>query len=312
VRSVPHRARTKPLRIISVVPAATEIIIALGAGESLVGVSHQCTLPAGAGALPCVTAGTIDSSVAAADINAQVATRAESAPSLFTLLDDRIAALHPDVIITQTLCGVCAVSEGDVRALATKLTPSPRIVSLGATTLDGVFADITAVAEVLDLHLESERLLSSLRTRMRRVHNLLSASRAPRPRVAVIEWTDPPFAAGHWVPEMVYRAGGTDVLTVSGQHSREVTWDAVADAAPAIVLIAPCGYGVERSAEEGRALVADNAWLQRRTVWALDAAGLVSQPGPCLVDGIETFAAIFSPGLFPVPLVTKAIPLSIT
>jgi iron complex transport system substrate-binding protein len=253
----------------------------------------------------------IDSSVNAADINAQVATRAESGRSLFTLLEDAIAALHPDVIITQRLCDVCAISEGDVRSLAGKLTPSPRIVTLGATTLDGVFADIGAVADVLDLHRESEQLLSSLRTRMRHVHDTLAASRAPRPRVAVIEWTDPPFAAGHWVPEMVHRAGGTDVLTVSGQHSREVTWDTVADASPAIVLIAPCGYDADRSAEEGRALVAESDWLQRRTVWALDAAGLVSQPGPRLVDGIETFAAIFNPALFPAPLATRALPLSI-
>ena len=132
---MPSRTRTKPLRILSVLPAATEIVTALGAGDSLVGISHQCSLPAGMTPRPCVTAGAIDGSRSAADINGQVATRAESAQGFFTLLDDRIAALHPDVIITQALCDVCAVSEGDVRALAATLAPPPRIVTLGATTL---------------------------------------------------------------------------------------------------------------------------------------------------------------------------------
>lgn len=126
----------------------------------------------------------------------------------------------------------------------------------------------------------------------------------------MLEWTDPPFAAGHWVPEMVYRAGGEDVLAVSGQHSREVTWETVTDAAPAIVAIAPCGYDLASSEREGRQLVRRDPWLDKRAVWALDARSLVSQPGPGLIDGIETMAAIFHPGLFESPPASRAIALT--
>ena len=308
---MPGRSRAQRLRVVSVLPAATEIAAALGAGDSLVGVSHQCRMPDGLPELPRVTSGSVDGTLPAAGIHARVASLVGSHEGLFALNREAIAELHPDVILTQGLCEVCAVSEQDVRALASTLSPSPSVVTLGATTLEGVFTDIVTVAEAIGLGPEGERLVESLRMRMRRVHDILSSSRAPRPRVAVIEWTDPPFAAGHWVPEMVRRAGGADVLAVAGQHSREVTWEMVADAAPEVVVVAPCGYDVERAAEEGRALIARDDWFQRRTLWAVDAARTVSQPGPGLVDGIEVLAAIFNPGLFPILSSTRAIPLSI-
>ena len=306
---MPARSRAKRLRVVSALPAATGIVAALGAADALVGISHQCRLPHGVAGLPRVTSGTVDGTMPAIDIHEQVAGIVRTGRSLFTLDTAAIASLHPDVILTQALCDVCAVSESDVRAVAATLSPSPSVVTLGATTLDGVFDDIATVGEALDLRSEAERLLTSLRTRMRRVHNILAASRAPRPRVAVIEWTDPPFAAGHWVPEMVRRAGGSDVLAVPGQHSREITWDMVTDAAPGVIVIAPCGYDAARAADEGRVLVATDAWFERRTVWAVDAASLVSQPGPGLVEGIEVLAAIFNPGLFPIPATSRAIPL---
>ena len=277
----------------------------------LVGISHQCRVPDGASELPRVTSGSLDDGMSAIDIHERVAVLAQAQRSLYTLDSGTIASLHPDVILTQALCDVCAVSENEVRALASMLSPSPSVVTLAATTLDGVFNDITTVAQALGLENESDRLLTSLRTRMRRVHNILAASRAPRPRVAVIEWMDPAFAAGHWVPEMVRRAGGADVLAVPGQHSREITWEMVVDAAPGIVVIAPCGYGVERAADEARVLLSTNEWFERRTLWAMDSASLVSQPGPGLIEGIEVFAAIFNPGLFPVPSPAQAIPLAI-
>ena len=308
---MPSRPRARPLRVVSALPAATEIIASLGAADALVGISHQCRPPGAAESLPRVTRGYIDGALPALDIHQGVAALAGGGQSLYALDSAAIATLHPDVILTQALCAVCAVSETDVRTLASTLTPSPSVVTLGATTLDGVFGDIAAVAEALELQAEGERLLTSLRSRMRRVHNVLAASRAPRPRVAVIEWTDPPFAAGHWVPEMVRRAGGADVLAVPGQHSREVTWEMLADAAPGIIVIAPCGYGVERSADEARVLLGKSEWFGRRTVWAVDAEGLVSQPGPGLVEGIEVLAAIFNPALFPAPSTTRAIPLSV-
>lgn len=292
-------------------PAATEIVIALGAADALVGVSHQCTLPPEMGPVPVVTTGAVDGAQHPADINADVARLSGTGASLFGLLGDGIASLQPDVILTQALCDVCAVREDDVRALANTLSPSPTVITIGAATFDGIFNDVTVVAGALGRADAAERLLAALRGRVRRVHDTLSASRAPRPRVAVIEWTDPPFAAGHWVPEMVWRAGGLDVLAVAGQHSRAITWESVISAAPEVILIAPCGYDVVRSAEEGRALVSGNAWAQRRSVWALDATNLVSQAGPRLVDGIETMAAIFNPALFPAPPSSHAVALSL-
>ena len=300
------------LRVISVVPAATEIVAALGAADSLVGVSHECVLAAGLAPRPRVTASALGMSESPGEINAQVVAMSRDGAPLFTLLSTEIAALQPDVIITQALCDVCAVSEHDVRALASRLTTPPLIVSIAGSTLDDVFKDIGTIASALDLNATAEQLIASLRARMKEVHEVLSAARAPRPRVAVLEWTDPPFAAGHWVPEMVYRAGGMDVLAVAGQHSRQVAWESLADASPAIVLIAPCGYRVDRAAREGRRLIDRDPWFEHRTVWAVDACDLVSQPGPRLVDGIETMAAIFNPDLFDTPPVSSAVQLVLT
>ena len=297
------------LRVVSLVPAATEIVAALGAADTLVGISHECVLGDDLTPRPRVTASRLAASGSAAEVNAEVSAMSASGAPLFTLSNAEIEALGPDLIITQGLCGVCAVSEEDVRSLAARLAPTPRVVSISASTLEGVFTDIATIGAALDVHADAERLLASLRARMKSVHTVLGNARAPRPRAAVLEWTDPPFAAGHWVPEMIYRAGGTDVLAVSGQHSREVTWDALTDAAPAVVLIAPCGYDLDRAAAEGRGLLARDPWLRERAVWALDAIGLVSQPGPCLVDGIETMAAILHPGLFDSPSSLRAIRL---
>jgi iron complex transport system substrate-binding protein len=199
------------------------------------------------------------------------------------------------------------VSEQDVRALGARLKPTPRIVSVSGSTLDGVFADIATVAEALGVGGDAERLLSALRARMKRIHVALAAARAPRPTVAVLEWTDPVFAAGHWVPEMIHRAGGSDVLAVPGQSSREVTWETLADASPDLILVAPCGYDLDRAVLEARELVERRPGRVSRAVWALDARQLVSQPGPGLVTGIETMAAILHGGLFGAPLASRAV-----
>ena len=164
--------------------------------------------------------------------------------------------------------------------------------------------------EAGDLVVQAHWRIAQARERMKRVHNVLSLSQAPRPRVVVLEWTDPPFVAGHWVPEMIHRAGGVDVFAVPGQHSRQVLWDSIVDAAPAVVLVAPCGYDAARAALEGEALIRKDPWLTRRTVWAVDAARLVSQPGPSLVEGIETFAAIMHPTLFTAPTSSNALQLT--
>ena len=233
-------------------------------------------------------------------VDAQVRAITAAGQPLYTLLEDRIRALHPEIILTQALCEVCAVMETDVRALAERLSPVPRVLTLEASSLDGVLEDIARVGAALGLEDEADELLAGARARMRSVHEALKAARAPRPRVAVIEWGEPVYAAGHWVPEMVRRAGGVDVLAKNGEHSVVVTLEAVRAADPEVIIIAPCGYDLARSAQEGERLLAldDWRWARDRRVFAIDANAFASRPGPRLVDGIEVFARCFNPALF--------------
>ena len=288
------------MRVVTLLPSATEIVASLGALESLVGITHECDFPAQVASRLRVTASRVDGSRDPGVVDAQVRAVVGEGASLYTLDEPGIRALRPDLIFTQALCDVCAVVETDVRALAARLSPAPRVVSLSATTLDGVFDDIRRAADAMDLADEGEELLAGMRARVLAVHDTLRAARAPRPRVAMVEWTDPIFAGGHWVPDMIRRAGGTDVLASQGDHSKVVTPADVAQAAPDIVLVAPCGYGIERAAAEARRLVASPAWPLpgRVAVWALDGNALTSRPGPRLVDGIEVMARIFNPSLF--------------
>jgi iron complex transport system substrate-binding protein len=291
------------MRIISLLPSATEIVAALGGAGDLVGVTHACDYPPTVDALKRVTACGVDTDAAPGTIDAQVRAISATGQSLYELDAALIAALQPDLILTQALCEVCAVLETDVIALAAKLSPTPAVVSLSATTLEGVLDDIARAGTAMSRDDDARRLLSSLRTRMDRVHRTLAAARAPRPRVAVIEWSDPIYAAGHWVPEMVRRAGGTDILATSGQHSRVVPIREVAEANPEIILVAPCGYGLAGSTDEAARLIALPEWelLRGATVWALDANAFTSRPGPRVVDGIDVMARIFHPQLFPSP-----------
>jgi iron complex transport system substrate-binding protein len=206
-------------------------------------------------------------------------------------------------MVTQAVCDVCAVSEGDVRALATQLSPRPEVVTLGATTLEGIFDDIERVAEALGVRERAEELVARARARMSAVHERLKAARAPRPRVAVIEWTDPIFAAGHWVPEMISRAGGVDVLAEPGEHSTTRTLAQVQGASPEIVLVAPCGFDLDRAAADADRLLANVewAWAREAQVWALDANSYLSRPGPRVVDGIELLAQLMHAALFGAP-----------
>ncbi len=288
------------MRVVSLLPSATEMVAALGALEHLTGVTHACDHPAVVASRVRVTSSAVSGDEAPGVVDAQVREIAASGAPLYTLLEDRIRALHPDLMLTQALCEVCAVMETDVRSLAARLTPPPRVVTLSATSLEGVLEDIARVGEALDRRDEAEEFLAGARARMERVHTTLKAARAPRPRVAVIEWGDPIYAAGHWVPEMVRRAGGVDVLAKPGEHSVIVELAAVRAADPEVILIAPCGYDLERSAAEGARLLAlpEWAWARDCRVWAVDANAFASRPGPRLIDGIECFARILNPPLF--------------
>jgi iron complex transport system substrate-binding protein len=288
-------------RIVSLLPAATEIVAALGALDRLVAVTHECDYPPAVQTLPRVTASAIPSALTARGIDDAVRRAASTGSPLFTVLAGRIASLRPDLLLTQAICEVCAVHEGDVRALAADLPGTPAVLTLGASTFDDVFASVQTVAAALALEANGRALTDHLRERLRRVHDTLKAARAPRPRVLVIEWTDPLYTAGHWVPELVRRAGGVDVAAEPGEHSRIRTHDELAGLAPDVVVFAPCGYGVDAATAEARLSLARAEWQWARTAscWAIDANAFTSRPGPRVCDGVETLAQIFNPALFP-------------
>lgn len=285
------------MRVISLLPGVTDTIVALGGTPMLVGVSHACDNAAVA-RLPRVTSSAIDATAPAAAIDEAVRTAAAVGRPTFTLNADAIERLRPDLLFTQALCEVCAVSDGQVQQLASALRPHSRVVSLSGGTIDALLDDTTTIGREIGLAADAEELVLGLRRRMRTVHDALKAAHAPRPRAAVLEWTEPLFAGGHWVPEQVRRAGGVDVLAKPGGHSRTIPAQALRDADPEVVLVAPCGFGVRRSEEQARALLSANSWLEGREVWAIDGNALTSRPGPRVVDGIEVMAQIFAPALF--------------
>jgi len=291
-------------RVVSLLPAATEIVAALGAIEQLVGVTHECDHPPGALHLPRVTASAVDRDAPSAAIDADVRALASTGAPVFTLDAALVASLAPRVILTQSVCEVCALPESEVDRAIAALAVAPAVVSLGGTTLDGVWDDVRRVGDAIGRRAEADALIASSTVRMRRVHETLKAARAPRPRVAVIEWTRPLFVAGHWTPELVRRAGGVDVLAEPGAHSVQIDVDAVRAADPEVLLFAPCGFDVERAAREAEALLETGEWdwARGRAAWALDGNSLTSRPGPRLVDAIEVMAAIFAPDLFEKPI----------
>jgi iron complex transport system substrate-binding protein len=292
------------MRIISLLPAATEIVALLGATDHLVGVTHECDYPDVVGSRARVTKSAIPHSgshvIDPAAVDAAVRSAHTDGLALFTLDEAKIRALHPDVILTQALCDVCAVSEADVRALAARLDPPPTVITLAGTSIDAIYDDIRAVAKAIDAEDEAQEILIGLRDRVKHAHATLKAAEAPRPRVALIEWSDPLYVAGHWGPEQIKRAGGIDVIGVSGSHSEPVSMEALRACDADIVLFAPCGYSVAAAAEEAARCMKlpEWSWLAGKQVWALDANGLTSRPGPRVVDGIEAMARIFNPECF--------------
>jgi iron complex transport system substrate-binding protein len=299
------------MRVAALLPAATDIVFALGAGDQLVAATHACTLPATFTAIPRVTRSRIDAS-SATGIDDKVSELSEAGAPLFELDGAALASLRPDVILTQAVCEVCAVREEDARAVAARLSPPPRVVSLGARTIDGILEDCATVARALGMPEEGEELVTGLRSRMSTIHRTLKAAKAPRPGVLVLEWTDPPFSAGHWVPDAVRRAGGVEQFGESGQLSRRLTVDEINDRDPLVTIVAPCGYTLAQAQAELKQLRdADMlGWLFSRRAWVMDANRLLSSPGPGVVHGVEVLARILHPQLFGEPSTSDAVPLA--
>jgi len=299
------------MRVAALLPAATDIVIALGAGDQLVAVTHACTLPANLSGLPRVSRSRVIAS-SALGVDSQVSDLSSAGAPLFELDEELLTAQRPDVVLTQAVCDVCAVREEDARAVASRMRPSPAVATLGASTIDGILDDIATVGKALDIPGEAEELVAGLRSRIGSIHQKLKASRAPRPEVLVLEWTDPPFSAGHWVPDMVRRAGGREVVGQSGQTSRRITFDEIRAAGPKVVIVAPCGYSLHETVRETEPLVASDSWSWTRStpVWVIDANRLTSSPGPGVVHGIEVLARILHSALFGRPSPNDAIQIS--
>ena len=287
-------------RVISLVPSGTEIVAALGALDVLVGVTHECDYPPAVASLPRVTSSAVDRDASSASIDAQVRALSASGLPLFALDAADLARLAPTHILTQTLCDVCAVTDGDVRSVAQVLAAPPQLVPLVGRTLDGVWDDVRSVGAALGRAAAADELVAEIESRFRRVHERLKAARAPRPRAAVIEWLDPLYVAGHWTPDLVRRAGGVDVLAAPGAHSVRITVERVREAEPEIVIFAPCGFDVERAEREAAALLgtAEWEWARGLTCWVIDGNALTSRPGPRLAEAVEVLAGIVAPSVF--------------
>jgi len=278
------------MRVVTLLPGATEIVAALGAGGELVAISHECDYPPSVQHLPRVTSTPLDPSLPSGTIDAEVRRLREAGRPVIAVDAAELGALAPDLVITQDLCEVCAVADGEVHRLATALSPAPRVLALTGRTFDGVLADIRAVAASLDMSEEGDELTAGLRTRLARLRQTAPARAR---RILCIEWVDPPYLAGHWVPDLVAAAGGIDVGAAPGSHSAVVTWDAASAMCPELVVVMLCGFGVERArAELERLRDADARRLLAATpVWILDGNAYTSRPGPRIVDGAARLQA---------------------
>jgi iron complex transport system substrate-binding protein len=281
------------MRIASLVPSATEALFALGLGDDVVAVTHECDHPAAATRLPRLTSSVIPEGLAPAEIDARVREVTGRGESLYGLDDGRLAELEPDLIVTQALCAVCAVSFDDVRAIAERISSRPEVISLDPTNLDEVLGDLVAIATAAGDPAIGRRLQAALRTRIESVEAAVAG--LDRPRVAALEWLDPVYIGGHWVPEMIAAGGGTDVLGQPGKKSRVAGWDEVAAQRPEVVVVMPCGLYADESAAQAREHAGRLRALGADRVVAVDAASSFSRPGPRLADGVELLGHLLHP-----------------
>lgn len=285
------------MRIVSLVPSATEMLFALGLGSDLIAVTHECDYPPAASELPKVTRDVLPPGLSAAQIDAAVKERTLAGQSIYELDADALHDLRPDLIVTQALCSVCAVSYDDVRAVAEGIETHPQVISLDPHTVGEVLGDARTLAQATDRKDAAVQLVSDAAARIDRVR--LAVRGAKRLRVAALEWLDPPFAAGHWTPQLIDYAGGEDVLGFAGERSQQRTWQEVAAAQPDIVIAMPCGYDAEIAHREAEMHRDELASVGAGEVVAVDAASYFSRPGPRIVDGLELLAHILHPELVP-------------
>ncbi len=285
------------MRIVSLIPSATEMLFALGLGGDVIAVTHECDYPPAVRELPKITRDVLEPGLTAAQIDAAVRERTLAGEAIYALDDEALRDLRPDLIVTQALCSVCAVSIDDVRAVAEEIESRPQVISLDPHTVGEVFGDARTLASATDRKDAAIELVNAAAARIDRVR--VAVRDAPRPRVAALEWLDPPFAAGHWTPQLIEYAGGEDVLGFAGEHSEQRSWEEVAAAQPDIVIVMPCGYDAEIAHREAEMHRDELAAVGAGEVVAVDAAAYFSRPGPRIIDGLELLAHILHPERVP-------------
>jgi iron complex transport system substrate-binding protein len=280
------------MRICSFLPSSTEIVYALGLGDSLAGVTFECDYPPEARRKPVVVNTKLPHGLSPEEIDRQVNEFAARGESLYRLDLEKLQRIQPDLIITQDLCHVCAATPHDLGAVLPNLAKPPRVLSLRPKCLEDVWQDIVSVGEAAGCEMEAVRLVAELKGRVTRVRTLAAKRSFSRPRVLCLEWVSPPFVAGHWVPEMVVSAGGEDVLGKPGVPSYRANWEQIIASQPEVILFMPCGYSAAQTYDEVRAFRFPEGWrdlpaVRNGRVYAVDANSYFSRPGPRLADGLE-------------------------
>jgi iron complex transport system substrate-binding protein len=292
------------VRIWSLLPSATEILFALGLGEQVTGVTHECDYPPEAATKPRVTISYIDSSRPSAEIDRQVTERFRSGQPLYGIVEEELRRNPPDVIVTQDLCPVCAVSPSDFSGHLEASGCRAGIVTLNPNLLEDVLENVMQVGEATGRQARAKDFVRSLRRRIDEVRAAVEG--APRPRVLCLEWLDPPMPGGHWLPQMVEIAGGNSEPIAAGEPSRKLPWEVMRAFEPEVIVLLPCGFDAERAAREAACLGQLDGWLQlpalrKGRVYAVNANAYFSRPGPRLVDGLEMLARLLHPERWPQP-----------
>ena len=291
------------MKICSLLPGATEVVAALGLADHLVGISHECDFPPAIKTTPVMIRAVIDQErMASPDIDRAVTRAAAEHQSLYTLDDAMFHRAEPDLVITQDLCHVCAVTPSQLHRAIEALPRSPRVLTLNAASLEDTLTDIERIGEATNTISAARTLTSGLRARLQAVRERVACDE-PLPTIVCVEWLDPLYAAGHWVPEMVSWAGGRHLLGRAGGQSERITWEQLVTAAPDVLIVMPCGFSIERTVREMNRLTAHPDWprlpaVQQGRVFAVDSGAYFSRPGPRLVDGTEILAALCHPSRF--------------